>query len=489
MNRSTLFITVVGLLVLLTAVLFSLYTSYISTQVYLAQRAPILALPVINLDDLTVTVAALKSSLQDMSNYYEPAELDLIYSSLYPNNFLATLPKTEAARRAVIDTPSLSAIRTYRNALTTTLTEYQKALQTYQKQFESNSNLTTYFLDGKTSTNHLVKELQLLESDIANLIALNTQRAACFWISLQPGCIYDVSAPAQSTDNNSTSLPEPDVLRFVTEVWSDNEPLQTTTIADATCAYGRTTATYAWKHDTSRIHAVPNIKATIVDDLYFYELNSLPETPYYRNLLNQGYLYDFQPTNPYMCLDFASDIAAIALTDYFTRELMTTPLFAGNVTPTLAELAELEHIITAAQDTSNIPIKAYTKALHTLLESHDEATLLEMLGRDNYHRALQYQLIAQTNSVALIPTLGLIDDMMHTSVYILQTSKIKLDFLFLARSYFTATLLFNNRTLITDPVQLYVDDAEPELKNFNLTSYATIKDQYSLAEIRAIMSH
>lgn len=487
-NRGTLIITVVGLLVLLAAVLFSLYTSYLRTQVYLAQVNPIVALPNIDLTQLTTSVAAIEASLMNMADYYEPSEFDRISSSLYPNDFLASLPATEAARRAVIDTPSLSTIHTYRDALNTTLTEYQKALQTYQHQFESGSNLTTYFLDGKTSTAHLVTTIQLLKSNIAELITLNSERVKCFSIDLQPHCLYQSSMPPRNIDNSSTTTqPSLEVLQFINDEWSDNEPFKTTVVSNTVCGQGSSTVTYAWKHDTSRIHNVSSLKATIIDNLYFYELNNLPETPYYRNLLAQGYLYDFQPTNPYMCLGFAHDIATLALTDYLTQELTHTPLFAGSNNPNLSELAHLEQVIVATGGRATAPILAYIAALHSLLDEYDKTTLQNLVGAAAYRRAHDYHLIAQTNSMALLPTLGLIDDMMHTSLYILQNNKINLNFLFLARSYFTASLLFNNSTLVLNPVQLYIDDSQTELKNFNLTPYASIKEQYSLSEIRAVM--
>ena len=177
------------------------------------------------------------------------------------------------------------------------------------------------------------------------------------------------------------------------------------------------------------------------------------------------------------------------MTCIFTNELTTTPLFANNESSIIAELAQLERAVVASGGAATSPVQAYATALEQLFTAHSAEALQNTLGTDGYQRAQEYRLIAQTNSVGLIPTLGLIDDMMHTSLYILQTTKIKLDFMFLARSYFAATLLFNNSTLVTNPINLYVDESQPELKKFNLTSYTDILNTYTLDELRAVISY
>lgn len=489
MTRSTLLIIVVGLLVLLGAVLFSLHTSYLKTQVYLATYNPILALPVIDLAELETAVRALDSSTQLLRSYYTPDEFALIAEHLYPDSFLLSLVDTERARRTLITQPSLSQALTYQQYVARSLELYQSSLTPYHDIFSEHANFTAYFLDGRVNTTHLTRELSQLGQRIAHLAVLNNARLMCIFHTLQPGCFYPLSTNSLVADTPNLTPPQPEYLQFVRDEWSPLNPLHTTTVPNAACALQKKTTTYAWKNVLSRTNGLRSIKATTVDSLYFYDISLMSDVPAYDPLLQAGYLYEFQPTNPYMCLNFAYDIGQIALTAYFTEELTRNPLFTVAATaPELTQLAQLELTLVVSDAAHTYPVLAYLDAISTLLDTYDQLDIEALIGPASYNRVLEYRLIGLTNSVALLPTLGLIDDMMHTNLVMLEKNKMHLHFLFLARSYFPATLLFNNRTIVTIPFALQTDNSQATLSNFRLVSYSDIADQYSLEALKAILA-
>lgn len=451
------------------------------TYLYYADTDPVMALPDTNLAQLASSTEALADSLMELAPYFTSSDYTRIKNNLYPTDFLATLPHTEQARRDFIKTPDPNQATNYHKQLQTSLAAYRKDLNGLRTVLETGyPSIIFNFFDGALKNKDLITQLTQIDTHVQNLQHLDQQRFACL-DTYTNSCQYlsTIKRPHKTSfsDEVDVSILETSELA-ANHNYVDSYHFSSSTkkqlpaiIPDSRCYLQEKPAVYAWGLDTSRTSQLPMIKSTIINELYFYDLDKLTnENDYFKYLATTSKdRYSLQPTNPYMCFRFDDDLHRILTNNHIFTQLQKTDFSQWRLPSQLKkEIASIRNTNTylPASDIENFLVKLQTNDLAQLTSTQTK-------------KVNSWKLSARSNSAGLVHILGLVDDMMHTNIHVLPHRKQELLPFFLYRSYIPALYLFANQTVTPTEVTLLGERQPVSLEQFDLSTTTDIYTEYT----------
>lgn len=444
---------------------------------------PILALPATNTSELLKAIRALEESQQAYISFYSPQEQGYIENALHPFEFLYLLPALEDARREVLNNPTYVGAVQYVHLLDIALREQQAYIQRLVDTFPEfeQRGFSSSFLAGTTSDSHIVKtlnDLQLhLESQRKKVVA--RKRCLLGWRTgnkcpMEFPALVPISSDALP-ENREKVLTYGDVLRNYIHENRERFSLTTTPanelplvhITNAACTRNSNSVyIFTWRSSLLSEHIA--LWATPITELIFHDTQQ-QKNAFETKLANAGVEYEFQPINPYYCIDNGFDTGLIRSAYYIQNSLQKNPLFKTETLQSeYSHIAELEESLTSQTTILHTAtVEAYIAALQTLLYSQQR---YDSLHTNDIARAHELVTIWRAQSAWLESEIIRLESMAATSRYVLTKMEIPIEPLFVTRSYFSNLLFANNTTLFEPRVSFLF-----EIKPLNLTEAGVVE--------------
>lgn len=480
---------------------------------------PLFALEGVDPATLKQSIATLQDSTRTFSHFYSPEEKAIIEDYFYPISFLEHLPDLEAKRREVVITPSGINIAEYNNQLRAALLAYTEYIDTLKGLYEAflteNGSRQANNIGGVTNNEQMISFLDSLGMLARKQMQEMGERERCLQ-ELSPTCspFPDISRVTEvpDTETHDSSQQFPDEVttneRIISKAHMGKDgfvrPSNTPTVVlkNSSCFF-KDPLTYYYISWEQRDGGSRALRATYINDLYFYdvdELNLNNPTPYFASIKERGVEYLYQSvSNIYMCPDESKDLAAIATLLEIQELLREMPLFAEGLETSISEEesrvpGKLEGEIVEAATVHETTVRMFIQHIRALLGTYSEVELTQMFGEEKtmYMRTLVQ--IANQNSSRLDELISEIVDM-NTIVSTLHEygNTITLNDLFTTRSYPIITLLVANKTVLPDDSLSFLSPpvmSEEELySRMRLVSYNDVLRQTFTPEEAAHLIH
>lgn len=292
--------------------------SIIAYQKAAASRAPVLALPGVDLEYMRKALAELETASKELVIKNQGSGLHAEeLGHLYPIKFLLSLADTEEARRAFIQTGSDRDALKYRLQEISTAREYIAAIRDFKKAFssavpeESSQFMTETRIVTRSDTLKLLEEIERS--------ALEIQHQS--WGSLMCGIGHfqgcrtdglaldriDVHAPDSSPASDLS-----DIRRILDDTFlnMNNVPTRTVTLADSSCIDSGKPQTFWLVPDYAPgAYAAPMIYA---GDIRFVDGFAFPSVPFFKAYAERNVRYVLStPLLHYQCMGVGNDLARI----------------------------------------------------------------------------------------------------------------------------------------------------------------------------------
>lgn len=483
--------------------------------------SPLFAIPGSDTEAMRTALDALEKSRDAFLTSFDLKERQLLREHLYPIAFLRSLADTEDARRAFLGDPSSQNSEHYHNSLLHTIDEYQTAIATLRDTVRSYDEKTLGFWQGITSTHFIEETLDTVFLEATARMHEETRRYRCLSFGLWCKSLSGTQGDLQSEPDVSTldSLPPtiernlrvvdaradrpPETLtQWGGEEWKARGAYALATLAHPTtfkdlpvaflnnskCAVHDEPTYVRFWWSTSRASDIPTARIAILNDLYFRDL-AHATSEFEQTLYEMGIPYIFQPTNPFICIDFGIDISTVFSAYYIQNELAAQPIFSAaletNDNDTLKTLAAIENTLRTSGRVLDVSlIESYISRAEDLVNRKGERDLASLLEYADVRRIERFVEIWNAKSAWLEYIVGYLDDESITTRLLSQFRDMSMEEMILTRSYISSLYLFSNETIISSPVSLVEKRERFDLSQLDLISYnQTLSAQYSPQEM------
>lgn len=455
---------------------------------------PILALPGVDIDNLREAVQTYKSTQQPYLHHYSEETQKEIQKALHPFSFLESLPTLESARRDFLEKPTLQKALLYNDNLKLSLEYYQsnsKSLRAFFVNDPNNERIVT-FLAGTTSQNFFREALARGEEEVSQQTLVRANRLECLLgkttsfdctpriPEISPFAPSDfkeieVATPLQKSQNTEAlrEYIKREEVFSLSDTQAEDLPLVHLPVSNCT-HYGSATYTFVWrKSESSDLLA---FWLTPVDDLVFSN-TSKKGGAIFDSLAEVGIAYDFQPINPYFCIDSSID-SGLVRTAYFIYDQLTENPILGDVTfnsntePQLENLKLLENMILDSKTTLDVgDVENFVLEANSLIRQNNHTSLLQNLTEEQLELLSDIVLLWRTQSAWFESEIGRLDDMNSSINDVLGVIYVTPNALFLTRSYASSLYQTSNTTLHPNTLSFLKTRKRPSLDEASMVGY------------------
>jgi len=457
---------------------------------------PILALPGTATEELDASIANLKKNQNLYLAFYTKEEQELISKYLHPFDFLESLPQLESTRRDFLLSPTYTKAKIYSDMLMNTLqlgSIYSKDLSGVITQ-TSPHDFTVEFPAGTTSKIYMANVLEQMRQQFEFQIKKAELRMSCLENN-DTSKLCDITLPAlvaTPPSKNTYTINEDRALQYKqslmpafnhtgiasTIVKPISSKLPLVHVGEEACTpydYG----IYMTSWLTSR--NIKNLSAftTPVNDILF-RVTHEGVTEFSAALSATGINYEFQPMNPYMCVDNGLVSGEILSALYIQDRLIKQPIFNILLThernAAIKKLALLEQTITSQKNILYVSsIEDYIKNAQELLYAR---RVPKDMSDEDKQRILELITVWRSKSALWEYALNRIDDISVINANILETTHIPMTAIFITRGYFSTLLLTSNETLFSAPISFLEDRNNYFINKTDFVTYSDTVNKY-----------
>lgn len=483
---------------------FSRKEASLYRYVIAARIDPIFALPGVDIQNLRVAIEALEVSRNEFLDSFEPHEQKLLRDTLYPLDFLEKLSQSENTRRTFIDDPSYASARAYHEAIKAALSAYKENVRDFTRIVRTFDDRTLGFWDGTTNPRHIAGILEEAASEASRRSREESLRFMCLSYGFPcPSLLQAQGATMPDYENEAGDTLPPAIERNLAIVdgradrpaqtltqWGEEwhartarvldedppSPLSALPVAlhrDSHCTLDGESAYVRFWWSNSRASDIPTERLSLVNDLYFHDVESA-QSDFEQELKALGVLYMYQPLNPFVCIDYGNDSAAIFTARAIQRSLQNHSLFIDREPDgeLLERLRELEGAIRESQDVlSTHTVDVFIGLLESLLLSGENPPLHTLIGRESALQAEQLITLWKSKSAGFEHLVGYADDENVTTRLLAQYRDLTLEELFLIRSYASILFQLSNETIVSSEKSLIEAPRSFEPADLRLISY------------------
>lgn len=317
-----------------------------------ARRAPLLALPGVDPDKLKSAVAKLEASQQTIISMQATSSDAQLLASLYPLQFLATLPLLEEARRQFIASGSDADLHRYHAALHASLEAQAADIDAFSNAFngalkrKGEQKITMPGFGGSITSDALIAGTANVRERVQEVQALQAAREACFAGTYAKCELADIKLPALPDSLPTSELPKSmraqvqDIRSMIDSLVQMPQPSRTIVLSSSFCL-AALPGPYAFL-DNAEILGV-----NALNDIFFQPINAATEkqSPHL-TYLAKTYKISHQKMSPmlfYMCPTIGGDtgrIRAIEQIDAFAGAHPSIAKAESAVLRTAPELRE-----------------------------------------------------------------------------------------------------------------------------------------------------
>ena len=462
-----------------------------NTQIYseIIRFDPTFAFPGIDIKKTEAGVAAFKISAEVATPPFKGKNLSQDF--LFPFDFLEAIPKTEAARRVLLENPTEETAFAYHRELLSLMYAYTEDLERARLLLLPSKNSDTYiYPDGTTSTNLIYDRLVEAEARTAAAIQKENDRFGCA-LEHQSLCESAISLRLHFGETK-VGLEQPQPSE---EIWSTVKVLISANLLSSTSTvvalgksscYENTPTYYAISTAHSRLSGISASSLQYLNDIYLYDLDK-SDQPFFNKLKRAGAHYSYQPFNSYICPDAGVDVGESLTMAYLHESLLTHPFIISNGVVPLA-LLRLQKAQEAYRKEAVLTSQTYTTfiaAASISIRALSREDLAQYLGGSKeVSRLIETVTLARAKTANFEDTLGYFDNLQVGTFLPNEFAPLKPVGLFLSRGGVSQLFQFANktapteglsslwlsRTLITNPyshdhiaLRSYADDVRAEL--------------------------
>jgi hypothetical protein len=467
---------------------------------------PIFSLEGTDVESFSAALVDLQASLEKSIVNFSPENRRFIAQKMYPIKFLSTLKTTEQVRREFLQNPSLASARTYHRNLLRTIEAYKTdSDQTEQTLRSFPHNNTLAFLDGNTNTHFVADQIKKARGYAHKRLMEEEHRFSCLY-GKKHECARPNSTIIQErldapTDTSQSTIAT--IYRNASDEYAksgtgdartsfsittpDLSDIPTLVLENPSCISNNSTGLYTLWWSTSRMSDSVALRINSIDELLFHDTEKSPGK-YYETLNEGGMRHQYQPLNPYFCIDFALDERTIASAHYIQYVLKRNPVFSIQDTvtnPDFSALATIEKkIIQSTELLFASDVKEYTDKVWVYMSEHGEKNLSSIIGKASTENLLHVLGVWRDKSAWFEFTIGNFDDMHISISYVSKYQDIPLYSLFLTRSNFSSLYLLSNETVVSEPIKLIEVPTPIPIEKFHLVNYTdSLSSQFTLKEI------
>lgn len=423
---------------------------------------------------------ALEESLKNFAvseriaaRYFSSSEQSALVPTHYPLSLAYTLARTERARIALLNTPNIRTALWYHFNLIRSLHAYAYFSIQTSTFFYGLNPAQAGFLGGQVSAVDIANKIAHSRSAVQKNIEAESQRLKCLLFQ-KKACTEVYPFPYLSNYPATMQVPEVSATarlnRVLLEELSttrDNIPTENITTEERTIApmiavYGSTCFPYAnptlyiaWTAH-SRMRGTKSVHMTFVNDLLFNKYQNVPNE-YAQNLVRAGISYEYQPMNPYLCIDYIRDISQVLRAYYVRDALRIQPLFASSSEVRFSDIAKRERDIVNERDVlAFAEVEGYLQASVAILRKEGEEGLSTYIGAEQV-RTLEHLARIWGTSPNYDLVIGAAEDSFYSAIVIRQQHKGPLFAYAASRLHIGTTLMLHNETL-TYPYESLLKD-------------------------------
>lgn len=314
-----------------TAALPMLKLAYETT---LARRDPLFALPGTNPSELRTAVVALARAEEQLAAV-QPSSTDAALAlQLYPTTFLRSLADLEAARQTLITAPTPQKAHTYRELMPKVVRDKDEALRDFAHAYTTATKESVQeilLFGGVLSSTTVRASLNMLIDNLQDEKAAVARRLHC-----NEGLVHYCD-PIRSIAANSTLVSEKsssssfasEVLGLWDTAFGEHPPKRVgMRLTESVCIPGANNIHVAIS--TRQSADGPRTSLTYADDLLFYRLSALKDSPY-TTYMRQTYNAQYSFINPfkfYLCPEIGIDHGAAVATAQVAQFAQEHPTLA-----------------------------------------------------------------------------------------------------------------------------------------------------------------
>ena len=283
----------------------------------MAERSPLLALPGVKPDKLLSALVLLKDEQARLAlSQKNPAEADMVKTSLYPIQFLESAAALEQARQTFITTGDVTDAVRYRHLLKSTLRTYQHDLEQFRSAFQTVVSSTTpaygtdtYIIDYSGMTGAFV----MLEDGITKMKNVLRMRALCTHGITAVCARGDIYFPETQNFPQETAI-DSSITEGVTALYTaagfplSDEP--SITLSSSSCTPRGAPTTFSFIRYGTSI-ADQYLTPLFTGDILFIKSARYESAPFYQYFDDSGINYvPVDPLTYYECPEASRDFAS-----------------------------------------------------------------------------------------------------------------------------------------------------------------------------------
>lgn len=460
------------------------------------RRDPVFAFPGVDTEQLKSALDAFEGTRDAFLARHTEGDREILRNYLYPIDFLRSMTATERARQTFLKDPTPQYAAGYHASLMETITMYREKASGVRKILGDFDEKTLGFWHGLTSTDRIknVFSTIILESDARADVA--RKRFNCFKYGFSCSSLlqdadslrtHRTTPTAGNIDPARPPAPTIALHRNLIEAplaWETSGPAYSITtqsveempvvsIENSPCALNDEVPYVRFWWSNSRVSKIPSLKMFFLNDLYFRNI-ARPSNPVEKEFVERGVTYLFQPLNPFVCIDYGSDVGSV-LTAYMVQNLLKEdPVSASseNAPEAVYELISLqEHILKSADILSVQGVTAFVSSAENTLNALGEKALAGYIGENAVLRLEEIITLWRSKSAWFGYHIGTLDDASKSILLLSKEGPIPLEEMFLLRSYVSSLFQISNATIVKEPLLLLEDKRPFEPQNFGVVGF------------------
>ncbi len=428
---------------------------------------PIFSFPGVTISNLEQEVSAFKISARVAIPSYPAGEKAESFE-VFPFHFLDAIPKAEAARRAMLASPTESTVSAYHTALIVLIANYQKDLRQVSMGIDNATTSSSdryFFFAGDTTPSYVQNVLSDADTKAAALTQKENRRFSCFsGQTVECESVQKIRQAFGSTEDTSevdspVTLPG-DVRRNLTILKNVNPDLDTNAVVSLkrSACYSDTPTYYALSTKKSRLSSLNAVKIYFLNDLYVYDLAHTKNKPFFDAIRLAGSQYSYQPFNAYLCPDAGEDMGKVSTMIYVRTELSSHPfLFANDyLPPTFVKLKKTQTKFLQEKVLDSGTYDTFIEAASSVIRENSDADISRYNTDLNAsQRLVELVTLARSRSANFEERIGYFDDLQVGSFLLYHFNSLPVSALIITRGGISPLFAFENRTgIFSEPQSL-----------------------------------